>query len=683
MHSLKRFLAAVSLCCAANVGAETADFGPAVDINEVKAGSLLLQGQEAYHQAPRVDTEVSMRITGMIARVAVRQSFTNPTSVWTNGVYVFPLPEDAAVDHLKMSIGEREIEGQIEEREAARKTFEVAKAAGKKASLVAQQRPNIFTNTVANIGPGETVTVAIEYQQTLGYEKGKFSIRFPMTIGIRYIPGSARLTGFDGGGWAFNSDQVPDASTITPPVTETHEGHRNPVSMTVELNAGFPVQEIASPYHDVQVTNIGRYRYRVDLSKATIADRDFVLFWRPQPEHAPRAALFNQQAEDGTYGLMMVIPPEEQWVQQATLPREIIYVIDTSGSMSGTSINQARRALLYGLSRLRGEDRFNVVQFNSHTSALSPQALPASAANLSKAQHYVSSLSANGGTEIASALTQVLTGEENPQRVRQVVFLTDGSVGNEARLFEIIEQRLADSRLFTVGIGSAPNSHFMREAASIGRGTFTYIGKVDEVETEMGALFDKLQYPVLSNVRLEWASGNDGDYWPNPIRDLYIHEPLVVSYRLDTPEKSVRVAGQLAGQSWHQDLTINGSAKAAGLDVLWARKKIASLSQSLSRGAPRDAVTAAITQLGLKHHIVTAHTSLVAVDVTPTRPAGETANDAHIPLKKPSGWTMATSPTRLQHARLPQTATPALLYLLLGALFSVVGLLTHRGLWIR
>jgi len=653
---------------------QAGDFGPALQPHEVEAGSLLLEREDgALHAAPTVDTDVRMQITGMVARVAVEQTFTHPGTAWSNGVYVFPLPETAAVDHLWLEVGERRIEGRIKEREAARAIYQWAKLAGKKASLVEQQRPNIFTNRVANIGPGETVKVTIEYQQTLAYDKGRFSIRFPMTSGIRYIPGTPTVSGSDGGGWAYNTDQVPDATSITPPVTEPGEGDDNPVAISVELTTGFPLAKLDSPYHKVRIDEGERGNYRATLDQRVAGDRDFVLYWVPEPQHAPRAALFTEDLDGETYGLLMMMPPESEWGKTHPIAKEIIYVIDTSGSMGGTSIVQAKEALEYGLSRLNPGDYFNIVQFNSTTQVMAPQALLATPTNVASAKAYVGSLDATGGTEMADALRAVLTGSEDASRIRQVIFLTDGSVGNEAGLFKLIGERLGDSRLFTVGIGAAPNSHFMREAATLGRGTFTYIGSQQEVRQEMSALFEKLQYPVLSNIALEWADGGEVDYWPQPVRDLYLHEPLVVSFMLDRPATALTVSGLMSGRGWSTELPIASGAAGEGLDVLWARHKIRSLSQQLSRGVAPDAVKSAITALGLKHHIVTKHTSLVAVDLSPTRPADRVSKDAAVPLKKPQGWSR-----QAPQGRLPQTATPALLQLLIGSLLAVLGLFVRR-----
>ena len=646
------------------------DFGPAMALEDVEQGSLLLQpnGEKELFAAPTVDTNVRMNITGMVARVTVEQSFSNPSSQWVNGIYVFPLPETAAVDHMVLKVGERIIEGQIKEREDARQIYQQAKTAGKKASLIEQQRPNIFTNNVANIGPGESVRVTIEYQQTLNYDKGQFSIRFPMTVGIRYIPGTKRIGGFDGGGWAFNTDAVPDASRITPPVTDTNAGHSNPVSIAVELNTGFPLVRLESPYHDIVTKELSRHCYQVELAAGAVpGDRDFELVWTPEPQYAPRAALFTQETDDETYGLLMMIPPETEWAKRTALAKEMIYVIDTSGSMQGTSIEQARAAFLLGLDRLKAGDSFNIVQFNSHTSSFEPRAVPATAANMGRARAYVQALKADGGTEMAGALRAVLHGSDDASRVRQVIFLTDGSVGNGQSLFGIIHKRLGDSRLFTVGIGSAPNSYFMREAASVGRGTFTYNGDVREVKEKMRTLFEKLEYPVLSNIELIWSGNEQGAYWPNPIRDLYIHEPLVVSFKLDGNPSRLVVNGIMNSAQWSSELAVGAGGTTAGLDVLWARNKIQSLNQQISRGTPPAEVKHAITELGLKHHIVTKHTSLVAVDVTPSRPSDADSSDTAVPSKKPHGWQMQTP-----QARLPQTATPLALHLVLAVAMTLL-----------
>ena len=642
-----------------------------VTINEAESGSLLIETNHSgqYQLAPTVNTDVNMKINGLIARVTVTQHFTNPSNEWVNGMYVFPLPENAAVDHMKMIIGERIIEGKIKERIQAKSIYTQAKQQGKKVSLVEQQRLNIFTNSVANIGPNEKISVSIQYQQTLTYGQGQFSIRFPMVVGIRYIPGTQQVEGFSSTGWAMNTDAVPDANLITPPVTETNQGHDNPISINIELEAGFPLVNVESSYHLINKQLIKPGHYQIGLaSHIPSANRDFELVWRPHVTHEPQAALFTQDKDNDRYALLMLMPPEIDWNQQQSIAKEMIYVIDTSGSMSGESIQQAKQALMLGLNQLKSEDWFNIIQFNSFTESFSQYALPARENNIDRAKKYVHSLHANGGTELASALHAALTNANESGRLRQVIFLTDGSVGNEKQLFEIINNNLNQSRLFTVGIGSAPNSYFMSEAASLGRGTFTYIGNVDGVKHKMMQLIKKLDHPILSNIKMTWENGKNIDYWPNPIRDLYIGEPLIVSLKLPHNQNQLILNGNTSTTNWSTTLPIDKGGIANGLDILWARNKIQSLNQKRSYGADPEEIKQKITALGLKHHIVTQHTSLVAVELTPSKPNGIISKDKAIPVKKPHGWDM----------QIPQGATSAKMNLILGVLLLLIGLMIRK-----
>ncbi|NNC67578.1 MAG: marine proteobacterial sortase target protein [Gammaproteobacteria bacterium] len=650
-------------------------FEETVTINDAESGSLLIETNQVgqYYLAPTVDTDVQMDINGLIARINVTQHFTNPSTEWVNGIYVFPLPENAAVDHMNMIIGKRIIEGKIKERKQAKQIYEQAKQQGKKASLIEQQRPNIFTNSVANIGPNEKVSISIQYQQTLSYDHRQFSIRFPMVVGIRYIPGTQKVEGFNGLGWAMNTNQVPDARSITPPVTDSDQGHNSPVSININLEAGFPIVNLESRYHPInkQINEANQYQIQL-ANQTTPANRDFELTWRPQTTHEPQAALFTQDKDNDRYALLMLMPPEVDWSKQQTLAKEMIYVIDTSGSMSGESMQQAKQALLLGLSQLKSEDWFNIIQFNSYTEAFSEQALPARENNIERAKSYVHSLHADGGTEIAAALNTALSNVSKSERIRQVIFLTDGSVGNEKQLFKIIKRKLDNSRLFTVGIGSAPNSYFMSEAASLGRGTFTYIGKIEEVQEKISQLFQKLNHPVLSDVEMIWKDESDIDYWPNPIHDLYIGEPLIVSLKLPKDQKQLIIKGNTSQTEWSTKLPITNGGKATGLNVLWARNKIQSLSQKISHGADPEKIKQVITELGLEHHIVTKHTSLVAVDVTPTKPSDIASKNKAVPVKKPHGWNMKTP------GNIPQGATSSQMNLVLGILLLIIGFMLRK-----
>ena len=492
-----------------------------VKLETVKQGTLLFKTSNNlsrdYTLCTVLDTDVHIQITGMLARATVKQKFYNNSTHWQEGIYVFPLPENAAVDRLRLHIGDRIIEGQIKENQQARKEYQQAKSEGKRASLVEQERPNIFTTSVANIGPGEDIMIEITYQQPVRYKNETFNIRFPMVVAPRYIPGKTVVTGFQGTGWSSNTDQVADASRITAFVNNPDQelenkpehSSANPINLSIDLDAGFLLSNIDSPYHPIDIGVPDKTRYSIQLrNKRVPANRDFVLDWKVEAGIAPRAALFTEERDSDIYSLIMLLPPVSETAP--VLHREVIYVIDTSGSMSGPSIVQAKQALNLALDRLKPGDRFNIIQFNSYTEKLFQFPQPLTHHFLRQAHRYVDSLEAQGGTEMIPALSAALLKHGNNDRndknydIRQVIFLTDGGIGNEDALFNIIQLQLGDSRLFTIGIGSAPNSHFMDRAAKFGRGTHTYIGNVSEIQSKMETLFSKLESPVLTNIHIQW-----------------------------------------------------------------------------------------------------------------------------------------------------------------------------------
>lgn len=637
---------------------------------DAQQGSLLFKSGDTRFSVPVLDTDVAIDVTGIVARARVEQHFRNPSDDWQEGIYVFPLPENAAVDHMKMKIGERIVEADVKEKAAAKAVYEQAKSGGQRAALVEQERPNIFTTSVANIPPHGDITVAIEYQQTLRYDAGRFSLRFPMVVGPRYIPGQP--IGKSDAGWAPDTDRVPDASRITPPVLKPQDGQApiNPVRLKVTLDAGVPLADIASPYHAVKLVRPTQHSAEVELADGAVpANKDFELSWRPAPTQAPQAALFTERGRDKTYGLLMLLPPSAA-MPSARLPREVIYVIDTSGSMTGPSLNQAKQALAMAVSRLSADDRFNIVEFNSYAASLFPEAQPASAGNLDQARAFIGALRAQGGTEMAAALNLALTGKEDSARVRQVIFLTDGSVGNEDELFRLIEAKLGDSRLFTVGIGSAPNSGFMTKAAQVGRGTFTYIGRIEEVKDKMDALFAKLESPVVNGVRIDWPG--QAESYPARVPDLYLGEPVQVSFALDEAARGdIKVSGMRGATTWSASLPLDRAETGRGLGVLWAREKIGALIDRLRAGASEDDVKQQVVAIAVEHHLASKYTSLVAVDKTPARPADAPLKGGAMPTNLPEGWNYGAV-----FGELPKGATDSTWHLLLGA----IGLLLAAAL---
>lgn len=627
-----------------------------VSLAEVKAGQLLLSGDGAgYRRSVMLQGAVHFQISGMIAQVKLSQRFRNDSTAWVEGVYVFPLPEQAAVNRLRMRVGERRIEGEIKEKKQAKQLYQAAKNAGKKTGLVEQQRPNIFTTRVANIAPGETVEIELEYSQKVAYDQGQFSLRFPMTITPRYIPGKpliprreepglyqtaaqSLLTGAMG--WAFNTDQVADADQISPwlsPEVSSVKAPINPMAITAELDMGMPLRNIDSAYHNIVLSRQGN-RYKLRLSAAKVAmEQDFVLSWRPVTGAEPEAALFAEilpveLAADEfaatpdpseAYILMMLLPPVMQ-SQAEGLAKEVIYIIDTSGSMDGVSIRQAKQSLLLAMDHLRPQDRFNIIEFNSKTFPLFDQAVIADRRHLQQARDYIRNIQSGGGTEMLAALQAAFTEpQQSASAIRQIIFITDGAVGNEEALFKEIQQHLGNSRLFTVGIGSAPNSYFMRKAAQFGRGTFTHIGDINEVQPVMSALFAKLDRPVMSNITLTWSDGIDAELYPMKIPDLYQGEPLLVSAKLSALSGSVLVEGDVAGQHWSRNLSLTTKHQQRGVAMLWAREKISTLLDEKIAGRDEAQVRTDVLAVALQHQLVSPYTSFVAIEQLISREEGE------------------------------------------------------------
>ncbi|HMM89562.1 marine proteobacterial sortase target protein [Bradyrhizobium sp.] len=612
---------------------------------DARAGSLLLRNDEGYADASRLGVDVDLTVSGPTVRARITQIFRNPSKDWVEAVYVYPLPAGGAVDSLKMVIGDRVVVGDIRERQQAKAIYEQAKQSGHKAALTEQERPNIFTNSVANIGPGETVLVQIEYQEPVQQSGNEFSLRVPMVVAPRYNPAPVvQSVDFrpDSGGWgSTKSDPVPDRDRISPEVLDpATNAPVNPTRITVRLQAGFPLGEVRSHHHAIKTEKPDANTSIIRLAEGAVpADRDFELTWKPAAEQAPSVGLFRERVGDSDYLLVFVTPPSVEQVQQKPLPREVIFVIDNSGSMGGVSIVQAKASLIYALGRLQPNDRFNVIRFDHTMDALSPSAVPADSEHIGQATSFVGALQANGGTEMVPAMRAALfdkAGDAN--LVRQVVFLTDGAIGNEQQLFETINALRGRSRIFMVGIGSAPNTHLMTRAAELGRGTFTHIGSVEQVEERMRGLFAKLENPAVTSLVAKFSEAG-ADMTPAALPDIYRDEPLVLAAKLDKLAGSVEIKGRVGDRPWTVTLPLANAAEGKGLSKLWARRKItdAEVARTTRQATPEDA-DKTILALALEHQLVTRLTSLVAFDKTPSRPEGAPLKLSELPINLPAGW---------------------------------------------
>jgi Ca-activated chloride channel family protein len=584
-------------------------------INEADTGAFLMRDASGgWTPALLLDTEVDIRVSGPVARVSLVQRFRNHGGEFSEGVYVFPMPENSAVHGMVLGIGERRIVGDIREKEQAKKIYQQAKRDGRRAGIVEQRRANMFLTKVANIGAGEQVTVTLHYTELLVPDGQRFSLRFPLTMTPRYSP-NAEWQDEESRAPVTVAEQQPVEGLIHPDHALPENSHR--VQISAYVDAGQEVSDLASSSHQIRHQFDGR-GYRVVLPAESVPmDQDFVLSWRLRGGAGSRASLFTETLNNEHYAVLM-LNPAEQPAKGNRMPREVILIIDTSGSMSGERIRQAQKSLVYALQQLQPEDRFNVLEFNSRYRLLYRQMMPASFANIEDASDWVNDLVADGGTEMLPVIEDALSLPTDPAYLRQVIFVTDGSVSNEQAVLQMIQRRLHRARLFTVGIGAAPNNYLLSKAAEIGRGTFTYIGSASEVSTHMAALFDKLEKPVLTDLRIDWPEGVEAEAWPEKLPDLYVGQPLVVAMKLNRLPDAVTIRGR-SPEPWQQHMTVPDGQHHPGVATLWARSKIDSLMNRIIAGEREENIRPQVLDVALEHRLISRYTSFVAVEENPVR----------------------------------------------------------------
>ena len=647
--------------------------------DENSVGELLLKNEQGHVvNTLLLDTFIHVNVNGLIATTTMKQTFRNDSNDWVSGRYVFPLPENGAIDGMKMKVGERIIQGVIKEKQAAKTIFTEAKKAGKKASLLEQHRSNLFSMAVANIPPKSEITTEIHIIDRVSYQQNKFSLRLPTTFTPRYTPGkklhlnleeTENISIDEQSGWGINTDIVPDANQITPPQIHAQNTQTpNRFRFKLELDAGVELEKIHSQTHAIAIQNNSKKSASISLKNTSeLMNRDLVLHWLPVKTQTPTAAIFQQTIDQEQYVMAMLLPPTVD-IKNA-LPRDITFIIDSSGSMSGDSMDKAKKSLIHALQKLNSSDRFNVIDFDNQFTPFYQNVVAANHVNIKQAIRKVTQLQANGGTEMFAPLFYALDKPAEPHRLKQIIFITDGAVSNEDQLFKLIHNKLGDARLFTVGIGSAPNSHFMSRAAKFGRGSFTYIDTNNECSEKMDSLFKKISHPIARDIQVNYAASNPQsiEQFPEKISDLYAGEPLVVFSQASGAIDSINISGNLLGNSWQRNLKIAKNSKDTNnIDSLWARKKVAHLMDQLrTNTSPKSVVKPEVTELGIKHHLLTKFTSFVAVEKEISRPENSAHKYKKIPNLMPKGNTMP----------IPKTATTAGLLGLIGAVLMLLAML--------
>jgi Ca-activated chloride channel family protein len=607
-------------------------------VQDMGEGSMQVKG-DTPRILPLKHTEVKAEISGFVAAVSVTQVFANPIDKPIEAVYVFPLPENAAVNEMTLTVADRVIKGQIKKREEARQIYEQAKAQGKTAALLDQERPNIFTQSVANIPPGHEIRVTLKYIQDLDYDHGVYKFSFPMTVGPRYIPGQA--AGKSGTGWSPDTDVVGDASRITPPVTRPGQRSGRDISLEVKLKAGIAVKNIRSSSHEITLKTQGETAAEIGLDPDDrIPNKDFLLTYEPAGRAVDAAVLAHKDGKEG-YLTLMVQPSADFPLSQVT-PKELVFALDVSGSMNGFPVETAKETALRCLEGMNPGDTFQIFSFASGNKLHFEKPLKNTPENVALGRAVINGLDGGGGTEMLDALRRVLEFPKDPERMRIVLFMTDGYIGNEAQILAFIKEHLNNSRIFPLGVGSSPNRYLLEEMAVMGKGTVQYVRqdeKPAKLEKVIERFYDRIAKPVLTDLTVDWKGLDVMDPSPAVMRDLFAGQPVFIHARYrNSGTGPVILRGNLRGKPWKMAVKVDLPAHEPGnaaMGPLWARARITELTRAMYGKEDAD-VKEKIIRLALEHRLVTEYTSFVAVDES-TASAGQTPLLVPVESELPEG----------------------------------------------
>ena len=579
----------------------------------VTEGSLL----SAAGPCPLKRTGVKAEISGPLSRVIVTQEFENPYNEKIEAVYTFPLPHNAAIDDMTIRVGDRTVKGKIKRREEARAIYEAARDSGRTAALLDQERPNIFTQAVANIRPHEKVTVIIQYVETLKYENGAYDFVFPMVVGPRYMPRSQAGT--------------EDAARIAPPVTAkgTRAGHD--ITIAVTIDAGVPIQFLRSLTHDIDIQRPSPRQAVLTLkNKSEIPNKDFVLEYDVSGKRMEDALLAHHDARGGFFSL--ILQPPAKVTAQEVAPKELVFVIDTSGSMMGFPLEKAKEAVKHALAGMNPRDTFNMITFSGDTHILFPQPVPATKENVQRAQSFLEGRRGSGGTEMMKAIRAALDPSDVQDHVRVVCFMTDGYVGNDMEIIAEV-QKHKNARVFSFGIGSAVNRFLLDKMAEYGRGEVEYVGLEDDGSAAAKRFHERVRNPLLTDVTVEWAGMPVSDVYPRRIPDLFSAKPVVLSGRYNGQAKgTIRLRGKMGGRDFSRDIAVTLPAvevKNEAIATLWARRRVDDL---MGQPAMREEVT----KTALDFRLMTQFTSFVAVEESVVTENGKPRR-IEVPVEMPHG----------------------------------------------
>ena len=590
---------------------------------------------------PLKHTSVEGSIDGYIATVDVNQQFHNPYSSKIEAVYVFPLPDNAAVNEFVMTVGDRKIRGIIREREKAEKIYAAAKAQGHVAALMTQERANIFTQKVANIEPGKQIDIHIRYFNTLQYDDGSYEFVFPMVVGPRFNPAATT----NGVGTVARGDHGSSGqdTEVQYPAPNERSGHD--VSVTLNISAGVDIEDVHCVNHAIEEKQVTESQRSITLSpRDAIPNKDFVLRYKVAGTHI-KSALLTHEDKQGKYFTMMLYPPADL-AQVQRSPMEMVFVLDCSGSMNGKPMQQAKAAIRHAVQSLTPRDSFQIIQFSNNASQLGAEPLLATDENIKLGLSYLESLNSTGGTQMIEGIKAALDFPHDEGRFRLVSFMTDGYIGNEQQVLTAMHQKLGESRVFSFGVGSSPNRMLMNRMAMLGRGAVAYLSLNDNATEIMERFNQRISHPAMTDLQIDWGNMEVADVYPQRLPDLIVGRPVVVTGRFKGEPSVVKINGRVAMEPASFSVALDetdASEKHAGVAAVWARLKIMDMMNVATRSPEAaDEIKVTVLETAQAHNLMSAFTAFVAVD-SMTKTEGDFGTTVAVPVPTPEGVNYETT----------------------------------------
>jgi Ca-activated chloride channel family protein len=583
-------------------------------------------GDPAVDRLPLKDTRVDISVSGVIADVTVRQVYENQGSRPIHARYVFPASTRAAVYGMTMTVGQQRIVAKIKEREEAKREFEKAKVDGKSASLLEEERPNVFSMNVANILPRDTIVVELKYTELLVPTEGTYEVVYPTVVGPRYSNKDAKTAKAHDG-------------FVEAPYLHAGDSPKNELHIAARLSTGVPLADIGCATHQVTTARPDPTHAQIALAPSELfsGNRDFILRYRLAGNQVSTGLLLYQGQHENFF-LLMAQPPRSI-ANDEVPPREYVFVLDVSGSMSGFPLDTAKKLMRDLVRVVRPTDTFNVVLFADGSRTLAPASIPASTENLERALKFIGPQPGGGGTELLAALKRAVTlPRTGPNVARSVVLITDGYVDAEKETFGYIRAHLDEANFFSFGIGSSINRFLIEGVAHAGQGEPFVVTRPEESAKTAERFRRYIQSPVLTGVNVTFDGFQTYDVEPAKVPDLFAERPIVVFGKWRGPAQgTIAISGKTGREVYRAQIPVSSAAPEDGhraLSYLWARARLTHLFDFDHR--EDDASVSEIKAIGLAYNLLTPYTSFIAVHDVVRNAEGD-GDDVHQPLPMPLG----------------------------------------------